>query len=255
MIAAIVQARMSSSRFPGKVLEPILGQPMLRRQLERVSFASQVDQVVVATSDQGSDDPIAAAVEAAGVDCFRGSLDDVLDRVYQAALEVGAEHVVRLTGDCPLTDAAIVDTVVAEHLRMGNDYTSNTVSLSFPDGLDVEVVSLASLRLAWQLADDAEEREHVTPYLYRNPEDFKLGQVLNETDLSSLRWTVDHPVDLEFVRQVFAALYPSRANFGMKDILQLLQDNPGLAEINGAVNPTQNLGTNRSNPMTNGSAV
>jgi len=255
MIAAIVQARMNSSRFPGKVLEPILGQPMIRRQLERLGHAQHIEQVLVATSDQISDDPIAEVVREAGADCFRGSLDDVLDRVYQAAAATDADHIVRLTGDCPLTDPAIVDKVVAEHLAAGNDYTSNTVSLSFPDGLDVEVVTFAALKRAWQSAHAIEEREHVTAYLYRHAEIFKLGQVLNGADLSGLRWTVDYPADLEFVRAVFAALHPTRADFGLQDIIRLIKSNPALSEINAAVNPSHNRSVSRSNPMTNGSTA
>ena len=254
MIAAIVQARMSSSRFPGKVLQPILGEPMIQRQLERIGYAQSIDRLVVATSDERSDDPLFAAVTQSGSNCFRGSLPDVLDRVYQAALSVGAEHVVRLTGDCPLTDPALIDDMVAMHVDGGNDYTSNTVSLSFPDGLDVEVIAMGALARTWAEAEAPEEREHVTPYLYRNAQSFKVDQLVNDANLSALRWTVDYPADLAFVRAVFADLYPEHPQFGFEEILALLEKNPSLSALNAEANPWGEGQVARRNPMAEGGA-
>ncbi len=231
-IAAIIQARMSSDRFPGKVLEPILGQPMLCRQLERVRNVTTVDTIIVATSHEVEDDPIASTAAELGVVCYRGSLTDVLDRFQQAATSCSAEHVVRLTGDCPLTDPELVDQIIERHLAERNDYTSNIMELSFPDGLDAEVISVATLQRAWQDARLPEEREHVTPYIYRNSDKFKIGSVTCEQDLSELRWTVDYPADLELIRQIFAALYPHNPKFSFSDVLELISQQPRLQRIN-----------------------
>jgi spore coat polysaccharide biosynthesis protein SpsF len=234
MIAAVVQARMSSSRLPGKVLEPLVGAPMLGRQLERIRGAQLVSKVIVATSEGPDDDPVAAVAADWGAECYRGSLEDVLDRLRCAALRAGADHVVRLTADCPLTDPQVVDEVIRAHLEGAHDYTSNVLEPSFPDGLDVEVVRREALERAWNEARDAHEREHVTPFLYRHPEEFSLGSVRCREDLSSRRWTVDHEEDLTFVRRVFEELYPQDPAFTMWQVLDLLEREPHLSEINSA---------------------
>ena len=164
-VLCILQARFSSTRLPGKVLKPILGEPMLARQIERIARAARVDALTVATSDQASDDGIAALCERLGVDCYRGSLDDVLDRFYQAARHSGPSHVMRLTGDCPLTDPAILDALVELHLTGDFDYSSNVEERTYPDGLDAEVFRYDLLVQAWQGAMSPYEREHVTPFM------------------------------------------------------------------------------------------
>lgn len=234
MIAAVLQARMSSARLPGKVLKPILGQPMICRQLERIRQAKHLDSIIVATSEQASDDPIVAAVDALDIGCFRGSLDDVLDRFYRAAASNRADHIVRLTGDCPLVDAQIVDEVIEKHLSEGRDYTSNFLERRYPDGIDVEVFTFQALEQAWQEAELTTDREHVTPFIYRQPERFSLGSLRCDQDLAALRWTVDHPEDLEFVTKVFEALYPDSGIFSMWNVLELLEHRPELAQINAA---------------------
>jgi spore coat polysaccharide biosynthesis protein SpsF len=226
MMLAIVQARTTSSRLPGKVLLPILGQPMIVRQLERIRRARRVDRVLVATSVDPSDDLLADVVQAAGVAVFRGALDDVLDRFHAAAASVGPEHVVRLTGDCPLVDPALVDHIVAEHLAHGADYTSNSLQRSWPDGLDVEVMRMAALAEARRIAELPSEREHVTPRLHRDP--FRRHAVVHGEDLAALRWVVDHAADLATVRAVFARLHPVDPAFGFADVLALQRAEPGL---------------------------
>ena len=233
MNLAILQARSSSSRFPGKILAPLLGQPMILRQIERLRRASRLDELVLATSNHPSDDPVEALCRNEGIRCFRGSLDDVLDRFYGACEPWRPDQVVRLTGDCPLVDPEVVDAVVDKHLREGNDYTSNTLEPSYPDGLDVEVLRFSCLEEAWREATLPSEREHVTPFVHRRPERYRLGNLLREGEnLCHLRWTVDEPEDLTFVARVYELLYPEDPAFGTDSVLRLLRERPELQEIN-----------------------
>jgi len=229
---AVLQARVSSKRLPGKVLMPILGQPMLARQIERILRAKNIDEVVVATSTDSRDDPLVEICRNAGVLCFRGSLDDVLDRVFIAAQSRAASAIVRLTGDCPLADPAVIDHVIEAYRTSGADYASNTLQPTLPDGLDVEVASFSALQRAWADARLPSEREHVTPYLYAHPELFRLHPVQWSADLSSLRWTVDTTADFDFVTAVYQNLYPSKPDFTMEDVLRLLDSRTELLAIN-----------------------
>ena len=222
MIVAILQARMTSSRLPGKVMKPILGMPMIGRHIERLNRCDSLDRIVVATSRDASDDGLAAYCEGLGVRVFRGALDDVLGRFQGAALANGpAAHVVRLTADCPLADPNVIDACVWRHIETGADYTSNTIERSYPDGLDVEVMTAAALRAMNAEAKDPYEREHVTPFLYRHPERFTIAQLVQSAPLGEHRWTVDTPDDFEFVSRVFYMLYPTNPHFGQADILGL----------------------------------
>ena len=220
MILAILQARMSSSRLPGKVMRPLLGMPMIGRQLERLARARRVDQLVVATSTAQSDDPLAAWCLENEILVFRGDLDDVLGRFVGAAAAFGpADHIVRLTADCPLADHRVIDDCIALHLDAEADITTNGQQRSYPDGLDVEVVRAGVLAAANREAVDPYEREHVTPFIYRRPERFHVAHQKQAVDLSALRWTVDRPEDFDFVRAVYEALYPANPDFGSADIL------------------------------------
>lgn len=222
MIVAILQARMSSTRLPGKAMRPLLGEPMVGRQIERLLRCRAVDKLVVATSDDPSDDPLAAYCETTGAVVFRGSLPDVLDRFHRAAVAHGpADHVVRLTADCPLADPAVIDDCVRLHVKSGADYTSNTQDRSYPDGLDVEVMTFAALDAMHAEAADPYEREHVTPFIYRRPERFRIAQLVQAEKLDGLAWTVDVADDLAFVEKVYEALYPTKPDFGQADILAL----------------------------------
>lgn len=232
MILGIIQARMSSSRLPGKVLEPILGVPMLMRQIERVRRMKTLDGLTVATSSASEDDPIEVACTENGVDCFRGSLPDVLDRFYRAAESRQARTVVRITGDCPLIDPDIGDRVVELFVREGCDYASNRTEPTFPDGLDVDVIDAAALRLAWEEAELPSEREHIVPFFWGRAGRFRMGLLRSEEDLSHLRWTVDEPEDLAFVRAVYQALYPETPDFGMDNVLHFIHSHPEVAAIN-----------------------
>jgi len=197
---AIIQARMTSSRLPGKVLEPIAGKPAILFMHERVRRARLVDAICLATSVDPSDDALAAAAAEAGIAVHRGSLDDVLDRFIGAARAHAAEIVVRLTGDCPLIDPALIDAVIGTLVGEGCDYASNIDPPVFPDGLDVEVMTAAALESAAAEAGLGSEREHVTPFIRNRPERFRAGHVGAAVDLSALRWTVDYPDDLALVR-------------------------------------------------------
>lgn len=232
MILAILQARVSSTRLPGKVLMPILGKPMLIRQIERVKRAGLIDGLLVATSRDASDDPIEKLCLENHITCYRGKLDDVLDRFYQAAKPLRPDHMVRLTGDCPLIDPHLIDQVITFHLQEGFDYTSNTVEPTFPDGLDVEVFRFSCLERAWEETKLPSQREHVTLFMYRHPERFRIGSFKNGTDLSPLRWTVDEPPDFEMVTRVYEALYPSNPEFSTEDVLALFEKNKWLKDVN-----------------------
>jgi spore coat polysaccharide biosynthesis protein SpsF len=232
MKLAIIQARMSSSRLPGKVLKPILGRPMLAHHLERLQRGKHIDKLLVATSQEADDTPIANLCLDLGVDCFRGSLEDVLDRFYHAALPYLPDTVVRLTGDCPLADPEIIDRAIEYFNAHECDYISNTLDRTFPIGLDVEVFRFESLQKAWQEATLPSEREHVTPFLYNHPDRFTIGQMTTTPDMSTHRWTVDEPEDFEFVSAVYEALYARNPHFGADAILTLLEERPELLKIN-----------------------
>ena len=230
MILGILQARASSRRLPGKVLKPILGRPMLERQIERLRRARRMDALVVATSSDASDDPIAALCESLAVDCFRGSLDDVLDRFCQAARPHAPRAVVRLTGDCPLADPEVIDSLIEAQARSGCDYTTNTLPpRRIPDGLDAEVIAMSCLTAAWRDAALPSEREHVTPFIYNHPERFRLERQDQPSDLSHLRWVVDEPEDFAFIAAVYEALYPTNPAFTTADVLTLLEARPDIA--------------------------
>jgi spore coat polysaccharide biosynthesis protein SpsF len=231
-IHAIVQARMSSTRLPGKVLKEILGQPMLSRQIERLRKATMIDKIIIATSNETSDDPIAQLCQQLSIPCVRGSLHDVLGRYYLASETYPSQHVVRITGDCPLIDPAIVDQVIQLHVETQADYTSNCLHQSFPDGLDIEIFTQGSLIQAYKLAKKPEEREHVTPYIYNHPEQFSQQELFYPHNLSFHRWTVDQPEDFTLVNKIYERLYPENPDFALADILQLIEQHPKLATIN-----------------------
>jgi spore coat polysaccharide biosynthesis protein SpsF len=231
-VAALLQARMTSSRLPAKVLKPILGEPMLARQIERVKRARRIDRLIVATSDDPADDPIEALSREAGIDCHRGSLNDVLDRMMKAARTCSPDWVVRLTGDCPLADAGVIDAAIALALEGGYDYVTNAVEPTFPDGLDVEVVRADVLETAWREAVLTSEREHVTPFIHKRPQRFKIGHLRHDVDLSHLRWTVDEPDDFELVTRIYERLYLQNPAFAWGEVLELIEREPELANYN-----------------------
>lgn len=229
---------MNSSRLPGKVLKDILGKPMLVWVVERTARSQRVQAVAVATTTDASDDPIEKLCREHGIPCWRGSQFDVLDRYYQAARFTQADVIVRLTGDCPLIDPQIIDRTIEAFFQQGVDFAANRLpppwKRTYPIGLDVEVCSFAALERAWREASQPYEREHVMPYLYDEPERFRTVLVNTEPDYGHLRWTVDTPEDLEFIRQVVEKL-KDRDGFSWLDVLNVLQQHPELVEINAEI--------------------
>ena len=227
---AIVQARVGSARFPNKVMRTVLGVPMIQLLLERLSCATRVDQIVLATSQDIRNQPLVEHVKKLGYSVYEGSEQDVLDRYYQAASLHNPDTVVRITGDCPLIDPEVVDAAIAVFERAGVDYVSNTLPPTFPDGLDVEVFSCAALARAWNEARQPYEREHVTPYIKESGK-FRTLNVPHSEDCSAERWTVDEPEDFEVVRKAFEHFAPRR-DFGWREVLALRQTHPEWFEAN-----------------------
>jgi len=235
-IVAIIQARMGSTRLPGKVLMDLEGRTILDRVVTRAGRAKKLAEVMVATTDLPEDDAIVDECARLGVRCFRGSSDDVLDRYYRAAAAAEAEGIVRITSDCPLIDPEIIDDLLwyLDESPLPVDYHSNILDYrTFPRGLDVEYVSWSTLETAWKEAVDPAEREHVTLHIYRRPEQFGLSGMRYDDDLSHLRWTVDTPEDLELVRKIYAAL--GRDDFGLDDVLGVLELHPEWSAINAHI--------------------
>ena len=230
-VVAVIQARMGSTRLPGKVLKDIGGETMLERVVRRTQRASLLDQIVVATTVEPSDDVIVAECERLGVPIFRGDEQDVLDRYYQAAGAYEAEVVVRITSDCPLIDPKITNRVVRAFLDETPDCASNTLVRTYPRGLDTAVVTTAALARAWREATEPYQRAHVMPYIYQNPDLFRLLSVSGEVDYSHYRWTVDTQEDLDFVRAVYARL-GNDDTFGWCDVLEILAQEPELTDLN-----------------------
>jgi len=227
---AIVQARMGSTRFPNKVMQPICGTPMIGHLLERLSQARRINQIVLATSSDPRNEPLAQYVQRLGFEVYWGSEDDVLDRYYQAAKKAGADVVMRITGDCPLIDPGLVDAVIGLFEEKGVDYASNTMPPTYPDGLDTEVFTFEALEIAWNQANDPRLREHVTPYI-RESGHFARTNLAYETDNSAERWTVDEPEDFEVIRNVFEHFSP-RGDFSWLEVLALRQERPELFAAN-----------------------
>ena len=227
---AIVQARMTSTRLPGKVLQPLVGAPMIIRQIERIQRSEALDDIVVATSDDASDDELVRVLQAAGVQVIRGPLDDVLARYIKAIDLYQPDVVIRLTGDCPLVCPSVIDLVVGAFHDSAADYASNTMRPTYPDGLDVEVIDPKALREVAEQSVDVHEREHVTLGVYRHPENFVIENVTDPErhDNSHLRWTVDNEEDLDFVRAVYDHLWATNPKFDYADILNFTEDNPAI---------------------------
>jgi spore coat polysaccharide biosynthesis protein SpsF len=236
-VVTIIQARMGSTRLPGKVLLDIEGKPMLHRDLDRNLEAKTVDEVVIATTVKPADDAIIESVSAYNhprVSTYRGSEDDVLDRYYQAAKQAKADIVVRITSDCPLVDPDIIDQVIQLLLDDPSlDYAANVLGdLTYPRGLDVQACTFATMEKMWSVATEAEDREHVTLYLRKHPEEFKTAKIQSDVDLSTYRWTVDEEDDLRLVREIYKRLLSVNPHFRMKDVLALFEKEPELFNIN-----------------------
>jgi|GEM_PF-544470 len=234
MRVAILQARMTSSRLPGKTMAEINGKPMLWHVIQRLKKCKMIDKIIIATTTNSTDTPIEKLSHDLGLDCFRGSEDDVLGRYAGAVEKFGGDVIVRVTADCPFLDPWIVDKVIAEYEKYSCEFAANVYPPTYPDGLDVEVFSRELLMIANREAKLESQREHVTPFMWGNKDRFKQCNVTNSQDLSSLRWTVDEPQDLEFARQVYILLGEKGKShtFTMADVLEVLEINPEVARIN-----------------------
>ncbi|MDF2550564.1 MAG: acylneuraminate cytidylyltransferase [Chlamydiales bacterium] len=228
----IVQARMSSTRLPGKVLKKVLGRPLLDFLIERLKRVRLKSGIVIATTLGPQDDPIVQLAEQRGVLTFRGSEEDVLERYYLAAQAHGAAHVVRITSDCPLIDPELIDTLIGQYHEAGVDYLSNVQERTFPRGMDCEVFSFAALEQAYLQATLPEEREHVTPYIHRHPELFSIKSYARAEDASSYRWTVDTPEDFQLIEKILEEIFLQKPLFTLDDLLVLLKKHPEWNAIN-----------------------
>ena len=228
---------MTSTRLPGKILKTVLGKSLLEYQLERLKRSAFADEIVIATTDNGSEKPIVDLCEQLAIPCFRGSEEDVLARYYGAAESFGAEVVVRVTSDCPIIDPKVIDRVIRFYLehRGEYDYVSNVLVRSYPRGMDTEVFPFSVLGEAFHEATDQAAREHVTPFIYRHPERFRLGHVTCQEDQSRHRWTVDTQEDFELVRRIIENLYPGHPEFGLEEVTELLAAHPDWVLINAFV--------------------
>ena len=228
----IIQARIGSTRLPGKVLLDLEGKNVLERVIERVIKSKFISDVIVATTTAREDQKIVRLCSAIGIKSYCGSENDVLDRYFQAARLSEASQIVRVTSDCPLIDPGIVDKVIKTHLSSGADYTSNTIVETFPDGEDVEIFTFNALKKAWDGAKALSDREHVTPFIRKNPKLFKLVNVENSIDLSGKRWTLDEKNDYKLIKTIYKYLSDKAEYFTMKDVLTLLAKYPELERLN-----------------------
>lgn len=237
-VLAIIQARMGSTRLPGKVMKEVLGKPLLEYQIERIKRSRFINHIIIATTMKEHEQPIINLCTRLSVDFYRGSEDDVLSRYFEAANYYKGEVIIRLTSDCPLIDPHTIDTIISKYLENPNqyDYVSNTLNRTYPRGFDVEVFSMKALTQAYNDAVHAADREHVTPYIYHHPNKFKLANVNHSNNLSSYRLTVDTKADLDLITRIITTLYShNNIQFRLEDIVQLLQENQDWSLINAHI--------------------
>ncbi|WBW96223.1 glycosyltransferase family protein [Oceanirhabdus sp. W0125-5] len=235
-VVCIIQARMGSSRLPGKVLKKIVDKSVLEHDIYRLRKAKNIDEIVIATTIENRDNAIVEEAKNLGVRYYRGSELDVLERYYYAAKETQAHIVVRVTSDCPCIDPILIDEIInkfkIEFLEGNLDYINNTLELSFPRGYDVEVFSFKVLEIAYNNAKEKFEREHVTPYIYCNKDKFKVQVYKSDVDYSNIRVTLDTEEDLNVITKVYEKLYKENKCFGLQDVINLYNSNPKIFAIN-----------------------
>jgi len=238
-IDIILQARMGSTRLPNKTMIEIEGKPMLAHIINRITKSKLADRVIIITTELPEDDVIVKFAKENNIEYFRGSENDVLDRYYQAAKHFGTEIVVRATADDPLKDPKIIDKVIQAFLdNPGYNYVSNTIKPTYPEGIDIEVMSFNTLEKAWKECKDNFFREHVTHEITKNKkEEYKLLNIEHNEDISHMRWTVDNPEDMNFAKEVYKYLYKEGEVFHMEEVLALLKEHPEINEINKNIKP------------------
>ena len=236
-IVTIIQARMNSNRLPNKVVMSLAGKPLLIRMVERVKMSPLSGTVVVATTKEAKDDCIYDLCKKEGIEVFRGHSTDLLHRHYRLALKYDADVVIKIPSDCPLIDPGVITKTISYYLNNSEkfDYVSNLHPATYPDGNDVEVMSMSALKAAWKESSRNFEREHTTPYIWENPDKFNIGNVTWETGLDysmTHRWTIDYEEDYVFIKKVYDELYENKPDFSLYDILHLLDEKPYIQEIN-----------------------
>ncbi|MCE5334708.1 MAG: glycosyltransferase family protein [Desulfobacteraceae bacterium] len=234
-VLSIIQARTGSTRLPSKVLLDLAGKPVLQHVIERIARSALTTQFIVATTINPADLAIVRLCADLGVSVYCGSEDDPLERYYQAAHLFCGSHIVRIKADCPLIDPEIVDRAIRLHLSSGADYTGNTLQRTYPVGQDVEIMTAATLTRLWKCAGLFSEREHITLYIPKHPEMFRIEHLRQQRDHSAKRWTMDMPEDYELLRAIFQNLHPKNPFFGMSDVIDFLSKNPGLERINAHI--------------------
>ena len=233
----IIQVRMGSTRLPGKVLKKLNGITVLESLLNQLNYSKLLNDKIIATTSNLEDDVIVNFCKSKEIKCFRGSQDDVLDRYYNCAKKFSINTILRITSDCPLMDPQVVDNVIDFYLKNSYDYVNNFHKRTYPYGNDVEIFSLKVLEKVWEKATKPSEREHVTPYIYNNPDEFSIGWIENKENLSEFHWTIDRKEDLIFVQNIFKKI--SKRPMFMKDIIDVIKDDPSLLEINKNTNPNE----------------
>jgi len=240
-IVTVIQARSGSSRLANKIFLTLTGKPLLYRMFERVAASELKGTIVIATTTESSDDNVESFCKDHKINIYRGHQTDLLDRHYQAAKIFSADAVIKIPSDCPLIDSKVIDKVIQFYLSNINnyDYVSNLHPATYPDGNDVEIMSFNALEKAWNNAEREFEREHTTPFIWENPDKFRIGNVLWETGLDysmTYRFTIDYPEDYEFIKKVYDELYPKKPDFSLEDILNLLNENKEIKKINSKYN-------------------
>jgi spore coat polysaccharide biosynthesis protein SpsF (cytidylyltransferase family) len=242
MIAAIVQARLGSSRFPNKVIKPILGQPMICHILNRLSNSKMLEKIIVAIPDSDKNSVLEQILKQNDALYFFGNEQDVLDRYYKCAKFFNVDIIVRITADDPFKDSSIIDKAIDIFIEKSSDidYVANcsydgSIRATYPEGLDVEVFSFSCLDKIWKSANKKSEREHVTPFLFNNKSKFKIAGFENNEDLSNYRWTVDYEIDYLFAKEVYSNLFHKNNNFLMNDIIKLLNQKKSLSKMNNNI--------------------
>lgn len=234
-VLAVIQARKGSTRMPSKVLLDLAGKTVLEHVISRMRQSKLTDEFIVATTVNRNDLPIVKLCAELGVSVYCGSEEDPLERYYQAARLFDGAHVIRIKADCPVIDPQIVDSAIRLHLDSGADYTTNTLLRTFPVGQDVEIVSFPALERVWKSAELFSEREHITLYIPKHPEQFHIRHLAQPEDISLKRWTIDYPEDYELLRSIFKNLYPGNPLFGMREVLDFLAKNPELEKLNAHI--------------------
>ena len=242
-IGIIIQARMGSTRFPGKVLKKIEDKSLIELQIKRLQNSKKTKNIIIATSVNSLDDPIEKLCNEIRIPCYRGSEDNVLERYYHAAEHYELDVIIRSNGDCPFIDSLEIDKLIDiwEINYPKYDYITNILEETFPLGMHIEIVSKIALETAMKESTTKEEREHVTPYIYRNPNKFKILNITNQENLSSYRWTIDYPEDFEFVKEIYKRFGTNNSSFSMNEIINLMKSEPKLALINNNFKKKQSL--------------